>query len=124
MERALAAVEAPDAEAGWQLWYVLLRHDRRLIGIAGLGNAVGFLARPDATVMLGYSIVPEARRRGFASQATEALLGFAFADPRVTAVAAETFPPLVASIGVLAKCGFAPADPAHTPGAIRFERRR
>jgi RimJ/RimL family protein N-acetyltransferase len=71
----------------------------RLIGIAG------FVAPPaaDGIVEIGYAIVREYQRRGFATEAVHALLAAAFADSRVTAVTATTFPDLASSIGVLVK---------------------
>ena len=111
-------------DAGWSLYYVATLGaggDARtaLVGIAGYKGA------PDANgvVEIGYGIVPEQRRRRFASEAVRALLTRAFADPRVTAVIAHTLPGLDASIGVLRGTGFSfdgsGSDP-HEPTAIRF----
>jgi ribosomal-protein-alanine N-acetyltransferase len=111
-------------DAGWSLYYVATLaagDDARtaLVGIAGYKGA------PDANgvVEIGYGIVPEQRRRRFASEAVRALLTRAFGDPRVTAVIAHTLPGLDASIGVLRGTGFSfdgsGSDP-HEPTAIRF----
>lgn len=112
-------------EAGWSLYYVAT------IGAAGgdvrpgLVGVAGYKGGPDAAgvVEIGYGIVPEQRRRGFASEAVSALLARAFADPRVATVIAHTLPGLDASIGVLRSTGFtfdgAGNDP-HEPTAIRF----
>ncbi|HEU4632294.1 MAG TPA: GNAT family protein [Gemmatimonadaceae bacterium] len=123
MARVLAALEAPDAEPGWQLRYLVERDapgGACLVGVAGFGGPPS----PEGTVLLGYSVVPEARGRGLATEATHALVAFAFTDPRTRRVAAETFPELAASIRVLEKAGFARADGAETPGAVRFVRER
>jgi ribosomal-protein-alanine N-acetyltransferase len=113
----------PD-ESLWSLYYLAeaLRHpgDRpRLVGLAG------YKGGPDAQgiVEIGYGIVPESRRLGFASEAVRTLLATAFADARVRAVVAHTLPDLVASIGVLRATGFTfdgPGNDPHEPTAIRY----
>ena len=127
LERSLALSDQPGS-LGWNLWYLITRvppdadeaRSARIVGIAGFGGA------PDAdgVVMLGYSVVPEERRKGYAAQATDRLTAFAFEDPRTQCVAAETFEALTPSIGVLLKCGFAREGDAATPGAIRFVRHK
>ncbi len=70
--------------------------------------------------------MPERRRRGYATEATRAMLAFAFASARVRTVIGQTLPSLVASIGVLEKAGFAfmgaGDDPQAPPGeqVIRY----
>lgn len=124
LARYLEVLKAHPSDAGWGMWYLLHRASpserTRAIGIAG------FTGPPDAEgmVTLGYSIVPTARGRGYASEAAGALIVFAFADKSVTAIAAETFPDLVPSVGVLLKCGFEPGPGAKRSGAIRFLRVR
>ena len=108
----------------WGLWYLVSRRPLAP-GKAGRGTVVGvagFAGPPDGAgnVTLGYSIVPEARRRGFASQAVRVLVGNAFRDCRTRSVSAETFETLTPSIGVLDKCGFVREGEARTPGAINF----
>jgi len=93
-------------EAEWSFYYFLER------GSGGARPTVvgagGFKGPPDADglVELGYSIVPERRRRGYATEAVRGFLAFAFASPRVQTVIGQTLPSLVASIGVLQKAGF------------------
>ena len=115
--------EHPD-ERGWSLYYVATASrsasDRpRLVGIAG------YKGQPDAAgeVEIGYGIVPESRRQGFASEAVRALVARAFGDARVTSVIAHTLPELAASIGVLRTTGFlfdGPGNDPEEPAAIRF----
>jgi len=110
---------------GWMWWYVALgerRHGQRVI----VGN-IGFKGLPDATgtVEIGYSILPEHQCRGYATEAVQGLVAWAFTHPTVRRVIAETFPDLTPSIRVLEKNGFRRVDePAAEPGAIRFERPR
>jgi [ribosomal protein S5]-alanine N-acetyltransferase len=111
--------ERPGA-VGWLMWYFVRREEPRTV----VGNG-GFKGEPaDGTVELGYSIIPAFQRRGFASEAADALVRWAFRESRVQRVVAETFPDLEGSLGVLRKTGFVRCEGALEPGAVRFERKR
>jgi RimJ/RimL family protein N-acetyltransferase len=121
MEFMLRRLEAPEGEPGWWLWYVV-RHSadgtaRTAVGVCGYKGA------PDAegTVEIGYSILREYQRQGYATEAVAGLLARAFADARVRRVTAETLPDLTASIGVLEKQGFGEAGPGSEHGVVRYE---
>jgi RimJ/RimL family protein N-acetyltransferase len=108
------------SQAAWWLYFVVLREDsdtRTLIG------SVGYKGPPteDGTVEVGYGILPEYRRRGYASEAVRKLVATAFAVPTVTRVIAETLPDLVASIGVMTKCGFTYVGEGSERAVIRYE---
>jgi RimJ/RimL family protein N-acetyltransferase len=110
----------------WGFYYVTLRnHDgtRTLIG------ACGYKGSPDASgsVEIGYGILPEYRRRGYATEATLALVNSAFTDPRAVQVIAHTLPHLTPSIGVLERAGFqfvGPGSDPSEPTAIQYSRGR
>jgi RimJ/RimL family protein N-acetyltransferase len=75
------------------------------------GSTIGscaFKGPPDAAgvVEVGYGIDPAHRGRGFATEMTGALVGFAFASCQVRSVLAHTKPDNAASARVLSKCGF------------------
>jgi ribosomal-protein-alanine N-acetyltransferase len=75
------------------------------------GPVVGtaaFKGPPDAegVVEIAYAIVPEYQGRGYATKAAEALVAFAFSDPRVSVLRAHTLPTPNASTRVLTKCLF------------------
>jgi ribosomal-protein-alanine N-acetyltransferase len=72
-------------------------------------------------VEVGYGIVRDQHRHGYASEAAGGLLARAFASPDVTRVTAETYPELVGSIGVLRRCGFRFIGEGSEPGVIRYE---
>lgn len=55
---------------------------------------------------IGYGISEEYRCQGFATEAVKAVLTWAFQNPKVTAVEAETDAENIASKRVLEKCGF------------------
>ena len=120
----VVAQHTPAEDAHWLFYYFVLRDDEGFGPVAvGVG---GYKGPPEAgEVEVGYSVLDVYRRHGIASEAVAGLLDRAFADPRVQRVTAETFPELVASLGVLARCGFSPVGPGIDEGAIRFaiERR-
>jgi len=119
----LERLEQAPAEAEWWMYFVVLRVEGRrgiLVGSAGYKGPPA----PDGTVEIGYSIVGDRRRKGYASEAVRALLERAFAFPEVRRVIAETLPELVPSIGVLEKCGFAPVGAGSDPGSVRYALRR
>jgi RimJ/RimL family protein N-acetyltransferase len=119
LERALAWAEAESFDPAWGMRYFLADRPRRLVGVGG------FFGPPkDGAVMLGYAVARPFRGGGFATEATLGMVDFAFADPRVQSILAETLPELAASMRVLEKAGFWPGGPANHPGAIRFEIRR
>lgn len=110
-------------------FYYFLESPATTGGTARLAGAGGYRGEPDAAgaVEVGYSVVADRRRRGYAREAVGALLAHAFADPRVTHVVAHTLEELAPSIGVLRSTGFEfvgkGSDP-YEPDAIRFEMTR
>ena len=72
-----------------------------------IGSA-SFKGPPDAdgAVEVAYGVVPSQQGRGYATEATAALVSYAFADDRVRVVRAHTSPRNDASARVLTKCGF------------------
>lgn len=114
--------EGPE-QAGWWLFFVVLKGEggkRTLIGSGGYKGPPS----ADGTVEVGYGIVSDHRRRGYASEVTRGLLTRAFGVPAVERAIAETLPELTPSIGVLTKCGFRLLGEGSEPGVIRFELTR
>ena len=93
---------------------------RTLIGTAGYKGPPD----PEGTVEVGYGLVPDRHRRGYATETARALVASAFARPAVHRVIAETLPDLIGSIGVLRKCGFHFIGEGSEPGVIRYELTR
>mgnify|MGYP003694729629 CR=1 FL=1 len=93
---------------------------RTLIGSGGYKGPPS----DDGVVEVGYGIVSDHRRRGYAVEATRGLIAKAFVEPKVNRVIAETLPELIPSIGVLTKCGFRLIGEGSEPGVIRFELTR
>ncbi|HET6680746.1 MAG TPA: GNAT family N-acetyltransferase [Gemmatimonadaceae bacterium] len=146
LEYTRTRLEAGPEAAAWWMYFVLLRgasaphgSAHRMNGTAATGEAndpgavpstligsAGYKGPPlsDGTVEIGYGIVSDQRRRGYASEVTECLVANAFAHTGVSRVIAETLPDLVGSIGVLARCGFRECGGASESFVIRFERPR
>ncbi len=72
---------------------------------------------------IGYGIRKEHQGRGYAAEAVQAAVAWAFRDPAVTALEAETGEDNRASRRVLEKCGFLPDGTVGEEGP-RFVRRR
>jgi RimJ/RimL family protein N-acetyltransferase len=108
----------PDA-VGWMIWYFVLDDgDAR----TAIGNG-GFKGKPrDGTVEIGYSIIPEFQRWGYATEAAQALVGWAFGHDDVARVVAGTLPESAASQAVLSKLGFRRTGRADESGVLRFEK--
>ena len=112
--------------ADWTLYYLTRLNDGAKPTLIGAG---GYKADPDetGTVEIGYGVLPEFQRQGFANEAVEAMLEFAFSDTRVRRVIAHTLEHLAPSRGVLEKAGFdfvgAGNDPSE-PDAIQYEMTR
>src|SRR6266571_1281494 len=87
----------------WVYGFAVVQRSARLV----IGSA-SFKGPPDQAGMveIAYGIVPEFERRGFATEASTALVAFAFASGLVRLVRAHTLPAHSASTRVLAKCGF------------------
>ena len=106
----------------WVLGFALLHHQSRCI----IGSA-GFKGPPDeaGVVEVAYGIVPAFQGLGYATEATHALVAYAFSSGLVKRVRAHTLPTLNASTRVLTKCGFSHVsdviDPEDGP-VWRWER--
>lgn len=117
MRMALDLLGDP-SEHGWSLWYLLTKkHDPpRVIGICG------FKGKPDqaGSVEIGYSVLPPYRIQGYATEAVERLVAWAFSHQSVAEVVAETLPHLRQSIRVMEKNGFEFRGRGSEHGVIRY----
>lgn len=112
-------IENPDG-VGWVTWYFILRQsaqgDRVAIGNGGFkGNPT-----PDGSAEVGYSVLKEFQRFGYATEATRSLVAWAFEHQNVNRVIAETYPILTASIRVMEKNGFVFIGEGSEEGVIRY----
>ena len=118
----LAQLRASVAADPWVHGFAIVhRESRSVIG------SVGFKGPPDehGVVEVAYGIVPGFQNRGYATEAAEAAVAFAFDGDQVRLVRAHTLPTLNASTRVVEKCGFTRTGEVEDPedGLVwRWER--
>jgi RimJ/RimL family protein N-acetyltransferase len=108
---------------GWYGWYAMTRNSagRRETLVAG----AGYLGPPSGgCVEIGYSVIPEARGRGYATELVDALVEHAFEHSAVERVIAHTSDSNVASSQVLIRAGFTRVGPGNEPGSVEYQRER
>jgi ribosomal-protein-alanine N-acetyltransferase len=100
----LARMEAATgADAVWTLGFTLVhRGTEAVVGQCAFKGTPG----ADKAVEIAYMIAPEHQGKGYATEAANALLAFAFGSGQVRIVRAHTLREQNASTRVLVKCGF------------------
>lgn len=102
---------------GWAMWYFILDDGARTV----IGNG-GFKGEPvNGLVEIGYSIVPEFQKLGYATEAVGELIAWAFRHEDVHRIIAETFPSFEPSKALLRKLGFRLTDGASEPSLVRLQ---
>jgi ribosomal-protein-alanine N-acetyltransferase len=113
----LARVNVSSQSDPWTHGFVIFRHD----DMQRVGQC-GFCGPPasDGIVEIAYGVDVAFQGRGFATDAANVLVSFAFADQRVVTVLAHTLPQENASTCVLRKCGFCRAGESidHEAGPV------
>jgi [ribosomal protein S5]-alanine N-acetyltransferase len=119
IEWVLRSIENYAPADPWHFYYLLLREPRTLIGTCGFKGA------PDADgrVEVGYSVLEQFRCRGLATEAVRALIQAAF-EAGASEIAAETYPSLLPSLRVMAKCGMILVGAGSEPGTVRYGLRK
>jgi ribosomal-protein-alanine N-acetyltransferase len=100
------------------IWVMIERESRSIIG------DVGFIGPPSdsGSIELGYSVIPDRRRRGYATEATRAIVAWALNQPGVEVVVASCDPNNAPSIRTLERIGFRRTGEAD--GQIRWRYSR
>jgi RimJ/RimL family protein N-acetyltransferase len=99
----LARLRAAPASDPWTHGFALIeRSTGATVGSCGYRGPPG----PDGRVEIAYRVEPDREGRGYATEAAEALVNFAFGADAVRVVYAHTRPVHNASARVLTKCGF------------------
>lgn len=120
--RARLVEGGPTAE-GWYGWYVLLRGPADSPPV--LVAACGYMGRPaGGWAEIGYSVAPEHRGRGIATECVRALVDNAFAMPDVFGVSADVHETNASSLAVMERSGFVKVGPGRETGYLRFELAR
>ena len=109
---------------GWYGWYAIRPATDSEAAL--LVASAGYCGPPsaDGTVEIGYSVVAEERRKGYATEIVNALLSRLFGAPNVKRIVAEVSESNNASIAVLLRCGFVRVGPGRDEGHFRYEFRR
>jgi [ribosomal protein S5]-alanine N-acetyltransferase len=110
---------------GWSRYVVVKAPEggrRTLAGGCGLLGPIELTDDPE----IGYGLLSEYQRCGYATEAVAALVEWIFSHPHVRSVNAQTFPHLQPSLRVLAKNGFqfAGSGPGPEEGTILFRKWR
>ncbi len=104
----------------WSFYWLLCQKDSELSVLIGSG---GFLVRENGTLEIGYSMLSEYQRRGYATEAVRSMLQWAFSSLKKDLIIAHTYPYLKASIRVLEKNGFLFKGKGREEGTILYELR-
>ena len=108
---------AEPADEPFGIWLMIERDSNIVVG------DVGFMGPPDGGVVeIGFSVIPDRRRRGYATEAARSLVDWAFSEPRIREVSARTEPENEASARVLVATGFARVGDSR--GVVRWRRTR
>jgi RimJ/RimL family protein N-acetyltransferase len=102
-------LRAAPADVGWWPWLIVVAETGQAVGVLGLAG------RPDDddSVLLGYSLYPHAEGHGFATEAAQALIGWALGQPGVQAVRATIPVGHTPSLRVAARLGMRQIGTAH-----------
>ena len=103
LRRRVRQLEADPSEQPWLLRGMVLRSpSRHLVG------RIGFHAHPDprGALEIGYAVEPAYRRRGYATEAVEAMLGWATREHGIRHFVASVGPNNVASLALVNSFGF------------------
>jgi [ribosomal protein S5]-alanine N-acetyltransferase len=116
-------LRADPGSAGWWTWLTV---DRATSEVTG---AIGFGGPPDAegAVMIGYATYPGAEQRGFATEATTALVAWALSQPGVVRVCSSIPPDNIAARRVAEKVGMRVAGTVweeEIDDVLLYEKRR
>jgi [ribosomal protein S5]-alanine N-acetyltransferase len=114
-------VEGGEEVATWYVWYAI--RPASTDNPATVVACGGYFGPPsaDGTVEIGYSVVPECRRIGYATELVQALTMRALAVPEVRRILAEADVDNAASIGVLTRCGFRRMGTGREPHYDRYQ---
>ncbi len=94
-------LRADPGTEGWWTWLAVDRGAHRVVGSIGFGGPPS----TDGTVMIGYATYPDSDGKGFATEATRALVTWALAQPGIRRVCASLPPDNVPARRVAEKVG-------------------
>ncbi len=95
----LSKVEQP---TGFESWMIIKNDSLEIIGDAGFK---GFYDE-EKTIDIGYGIIKEERRKGYAEEATRGLINWAFSNKKVQEITASCLTENIGSVNLLTKINF------------------
>jgi RimJ/RimL family protein N-acetyltransferase len=106
-ELRLGQVQRDPSLQPWLVRALVLREGRDVVGHAGFHGPPGVNGKQDSTaVELGYEVFEQFRRRGLATEATAALIGWARDEHGVRRFILSIAPANEPSLAIAAKLGF------------------
>jgi ribosomal-protein-alanine N-acetyltransferase len=114
-----ALVAEEPGRLGYGPWAIVARDEALVVGSAGF---MGKLPQNGQPIELGYGVLPEQRNRGYATEATRALVEWALSQVAVERVIARCDPANVPSVRVLEKIGL--SCHGEEGGLLLWEARR
>jgi ribosomal-protein-alanine N-acetyltransferase len=97
----MQAAAMPDQER-FGIWLIVERETNTVVG------DIGFHGQPDGgRLEIGFSVIPDRRRRGYAAEAARSIVGWATGQPGIREVVARSHPGNEASARTLTAAGFA-----------------
>lgn len=87
LPRILKNLNKVESPSGFESWMVLQKHNNMLIGDIGFKG----LPNSDGELDLGYGIIANEQKKGFAKEAASALLDWAFRQAGVKVITASCF---------------------------------
>lgn len=118
MEYFAQRLESDPGLIGWWAWYPVLEQagERILIG------CLGFTGYPDQDdrLLMGYAMTPSYQGQGYATEAVQGLINWAFQQSQVHQVVADTFPDHAASLRVMEKNHMVLLGEGGEAGTVRY----
>ena len=117
IEEYICRMKARDRKV-WSFYWLLCEQESEVPILIGNG---GFLCHNNGILELGYSVLPEYQRKGYATEAVRSMLEWAFLNIKKDKIIAYTYPQLNASIRVLEKNGFMFKGKTHNESMLIYE---
>ena len=117
IEEFIGRMKARDRKL-WSFYWLLCQKDSELPVLIGNG---GFLVHEHETLEIGYSMLSEYQRNGYATEAVRSMLQWASSSFKRARFIAHTNPHFKASIRVLEKNGFSFKGKGQEEGTLLYE---
>ncbi|MGL5274547.1 GNAT family N-acetyltransferase [Myroides sp.] len=102
LPRILINLKKVPAPTGFESWLIVNKENNTIIG------DIGFKGVPNigGVIDIGYGVVVQERQKGYASEAAEGLIQWAFTQPYVKSITAQSLTDNIGSAKTLERLGF------------------